>query len=192
MKKVLIFFLFLLITITYNLAPVHAVCPVCTVAVGAGLGLARYVGVDDIVSGIWIGGLILSSSFWLSNWLNKKYFSKHPTLKFPFLTSLPREILMKWGHLPLLTSTIMYIIVLLPLWISQTIGHPFNTIFGIDKLIFGTILGSIIFLLAVWADKKIREVKNKQLFVYQKVVLPVFSLIITSLLIYFYINSFKP
>src|SRR3990172_4136169 len=49
-----------------------AVCPVCTVAVGAGLGISRALGIDDTVTSVWIGGLILSMSFWLIDWLKKK------------------------------------------------------------------------------------------------------------------------
>src|SRR3989344_3021049 len=68
-------FLFLyLFPTAYFLLPTtaYAVCPICTVAVGAGLGLSRYFGIDDAVSSIWIGGIFLSSSFWLSDWLDKK------------------------------------------------------------------------------------------------------------------------
>lgn len=148
---------------------VYAVCPVCTVAVGAGLGLARYFGVDDIVSGVWVGGLVLSSSFWLSDWLKKR--------KFHFLQPIT-------SHLSFLISILMYLTVFIPLWIGKTIGHPFNTIFGIDKLIFGTILGSAAFLVAVFLDKKVRKIYGKQLFIYQKVVFPVGFLVILSLTAY--------
>ena len=34
----------------------HSVCPVCTIAVGAGLEGARLIGIDDIITGIWAGG----------------------------------------------------------------------------------------------------------------------------------------
>lgn len=37
-----------------------AICPVCTVAVGTDVGLCRWLGIDDVLSGIWIGGLIIS------------------------------------------------------------------------------------------------------------------------------------
>jgi len=47
-------------------------CPVCTVAVGAGIGLSRWFGVDDLVSGLWIGGLIVSLIGMTFLWLNKK------------------------------------------------------------------------------------------------------------------------
>lgn len=148
--------------------PSHAVCPVCTVAVGAGVGLARFLGVDDSVSGIWIGGLILSSSFWFSSWLQKR-------------VSLPKLLS---SHLPLPISILMFLLTLIPLQISGVIGHPFNTFWNIDKLIFGTIFGSVIFLVALAADKKVRQVKGHQLFVYQKVIFPVSALIISSLVMY--------
>jgi len=145
-----------------------AVCPICTVAVGAGLGLSRYIGIDDAISGIWIGGLILSSSFWLSDWLSKK----------KYLTNTPRnQALVAFG---------MYALFLLPLWYTDVIGHPFNTILGIDKIVFGTILGSNAFLASVWFDKKVREKRGKQFFNYQKVIFPLIVLTMTSLVIYFY------
>ena len=52
--------------------PAKAVCPVCTVAVVAGLGLSRWLGIDDSVSGLWIGAVTVSISMWTINWLHKK------------------------------------------------------------------------------------------------------------------------
>ncbi len=147
--------------------PVHAVCPVCTVAVGAGLGLARYLGVDDTVSGVWVGGLILSSSFWLSSWAQKRKL-------LPSLNS----------YLSLLSVVFMFLIVLLPLWFSKIIGHPFNTIYGVDKLVFGTIVGSLVFLLGMNLDKQVRKAAGHQFFLYQKVVFPVAALALGSLAMY--------
>src|SRR5512137_837679 len=72
-----LFIVYSLFFIFFNLlfAPaVHAVCPVCTIAVGAGLGISRALGIDDAVTSIWIGGLILSMSFWAIDWMEKKEF----------------------------------------------------------------------------------------------------------------------
>jgi len=52
--------------------PARAVCPICTVAVGAGLGISRWIGIDDSVTGVWVGGLILSSGLWMADWVKKK------------------------------------------------------------------------------------------------------------------------
>jgi hypothetical protein len=146
----------------------HAVCPICTVAVIGGLGLSRYLGIDDAVSGIWIGGLIISSAFWFADWIQKK------------------KPILHTAYYILLSVTLMVLFVFIPLHYSGITGHPFNKILGIDKLIFGSIVGAITFLLGVFADKKVREVKGHQLFIYQKVVFPISALVISSLLMYFY------
>jgi len=168
MKKFLkVLSVFSLYTLPSILFPsvAYAVCPVCTVAVVAGLGLSRWLGVDDTVSGVWIGGIILSSSFWFASWLKKK------NITFPYLT--------------VISAAIIYAIVLLPFQFAKIIGHPFNTLWGVDKLILGTLIGSIVFLAAVFADRKVREIKGKQLFNFQRVVFPVGALAIMSLVFYF-------
>src|SRR3989344_5151509 len=119
MNKIVKVFVFILVPITYLLmpAPAKAVCPICTVAVGAGLGLSRYLGIDDAVSSIWIGGLILSSSFWLIAWLKKKDFKA--MRQFNNITN-------QYSNLTIII--LMYALVLLPLWLSHIIGHHFNTV----------------------------------------------------------------
>ena len=79
----------------------------------------------------------------------------------------------------------MYLLVLVPLKLNGSIGIARNTLWGIDKILLGTGVGSIIFLIGIWADKKVRKVKGKQLFIYQKVAFPVFALIITNLIFFF-------
>ena len=71
MKYLLGLFVTLLAYLTTT-TQAHAVCPICTVAVGAGLGISRWLGIDDSVTGVWIGGLILSSGLWLADWIGKK------------------------------------------------------------------------------------------------------------------------
>lgn len=164
----------MLLATRYLLLPskAWAVCPICTVAVGAGLGFSRYLGIDDAVTSIWIGGLLMSISFWTIDWLGKKDF----------------KIFRKLNNNQIAISSFIlwYAITLIPLWLGDIIGHPLNTILGVDKILFGTFLGSIMFLYGVWADKKVRNIKGKQLFSYQKVVFPVISLVISSLLVYYY------
>ncbi len=80
---------------------------------------------------------------------------------------------------------LMYLFVLIPLRMNGSIGILQNSLWGIDKIVLGVAIGSIIFLFGVWADKKIRKVRGKQLFKFQKVALPVASLIIASIVLYF-------
>ncbi|MFH8080873.1 MAG: hypothetical protein QXO84_03280 [Candidatus Aenigmatarchaeota archaeon] len=151
--------------------PVLAVCPLCTVGVAVGLGLSRYLGIDDIITGIWIGALLLSLSMWLIDWMKKKkiVFSK-------------TEIILP----------IIYFIVILPLYFLGFIGHAENTFFGIDRLIFGILLGTLIFLSSVMADNYLRKINdNKVLFAYQKVIIPLFFLIISSIVVYLLLGIFS-
>src|SRR3989344_7886321 len=117
-----------------------AVCPVCIVAVSAGLGLSRWLGVDDIVSSIWIGALLASLSIWTIIWINKKNWTfKYQKIVIP---------------------VVYYLLTLLPLYYYDIIGHPSNKIFGIDKIIFGAFLGTAAFLASVRLHNYLKQ-KNQ-------------------------------
>lgn len=160
-----------------------AVCPVCTVAVGAGLGLAEWLGIDDSISGLWIGALIISLSIWTINWLN----AKSSTLRNSESSAFGREK-SKFGKKirDILIFLGYYAIVILPLYWKGKIGHPLNRLCGIDKLLFGIILGSILFALGVILHSYIRKRNaNISYFKGQKIAFPVSLLIIASLILYF-------
>lgn len=142
-------------------------CPICTVTVVAGLGISRLLGIDDIITSIWIGAFILSFSFVTHNWIIKKW----PKFKLPY------------GLYVVILTT--YLLVLIPFWLDGVIGIVRNTLWGIDKILLGILVGSFTFLFGVWVDKKVRKLNNnKQFFAYQKVVFPVLALTITSLVFY--------
>jgi len=151
-------------------APVaKAVCPLCVVAVGAGLGLSRWIGLDDVVSSIWIGALLASLSIWTITWLNKK----------------------GWGfkYQKVVIPVAYYALVLVPLYYSDIIGHPLNKIFGIDKIIFGSALGTVVFLAALWLHSYLRtKNQGKSFFPYQRITLSVAILLLTSIILYFLIK----
>ena len=137
-------------------------CPVCTVTVIAGLGISRLLGIDDSLTSLWIGAFILSFSFITIDWIEKKW----PKLKIKRFT------------VPIIA--LMYLLVLIPLKTTGSIGISGNTLWGIDKIILGTMVGSLFFLAGAWADKKERKMRGKQLFPYQKVAFPIISLILAS------------
>jgi hypothetical protein len=146
--------------------PALAVCPVCTVAVGAGLGLAEWLGIDDSISGLWIGALIVSMSLWTINWLNGK------NIRFK-----GRKILIFLAY---------YAIVVLPLFWKGKIGHPLNRLCGVDKLLLGIILGSILFSTGVIFHNYIRKRnENRSYFKGQKIVAGILPLVIASIILYF-------
>jgi hypothetical protein len=145
--------------------PAHAVCPVCTVTVGAGLGISRMLGVDDTVVSVWVGGIILSAGFWLADWLKKKN--------------------VKVSYLSLISVSAMYFLTIVPLWYTKVIGLSHNKLFGIDKILLGTFIGSVLFLLGMFVDNQLRKRNNgKVYFQFQKVILPVAALMISSLVMF--------
>lgn len=151
-------------------APAHAICPLCTVAVGAGVGFSRSLGIDDSIVGVWIGGLLVSSSMWLIEWLRKKKTIKDK-----------KEIFWTIG-----IFLAMYALVIIPLKLSGVIGHPLNVLLGIDKVLLGIIIGSVVFFtmgrLHFFLTKKNND---KVYFPYQKVVIPVGGLLLATIILYF-------
>jgi len=142
-------------------------CPVCTVSVIAGLGISRLLGIDDTISSIWIGGLILSLSFITITWIAKKWPKFNP----------------KYYTVP--TFVLMYLFVLIPLKLDGTIGIVGNTILGIDKIIFGIFVGSVTLFIGALLDKLQRKKFEKIFFPYQKVIFPIVALIISSVIFYY-------
>ena len=77
MNKLLIAFASLVSTTVLYLvsAPLaHAqVCAVCTVAIAGGLGISRLLGVDDALTGVWLGAAIISLASFLGTTVAKKW-----------------------------------------------------------------------------------------------------------------------
>lgn len=148
--------------------PAQAVCPICVVAVGAGLGLSEYLGIDDTIAGLWIGGLLIALTLWTINWLNKRNW--------------------RFGQRDLrniLVAILYYGLTIWPLWSRDLIGLPQNRFWGIDKLILGIGLGTLAFLGASLWYTRIKNRRGKALFPFQKVAMPVGFLVILSLIFYF-------
>jgi hypothetical protein len=145
--------------------PAQAFCPVCTVAVGVGVGLSRWLGIDDTISGVWIGGMIVALIMWAVDWLNKK------EINFKFKT--------------VITSIVFYALTIVPLYFTGIMGHPLNKILNVDKLLFGIVGGTIAFLAGVWInDFLLKDNDNKNYFPFQKVTLTLVMLLFMSLIFY--------
>jgi len=158
--------IFLLILGLLIITQAQAICPICTVAVGAGIGLAQWLGIDDVITGLWIGGFTISISVWTINWLNKK------NIHF-----FGRKILVFLGY---------YALILIPLYLKGIIGHALNKLWGYDKLLLGIIIGSIVFAAGAITYQCLKN-KNqgRAYFPFQKVLMPISGLIIFTIVFYF-------
>ncbi|MEK7203323.1 MAG: hypothetical protein AAB653_03330 [Patescibacteria group bacterium] len=144
---------------------VKAVCPICTVTVCVGVGLSRWIGVDDAITGLWIGALNIPLIIWTIDWLNKK------NIRF-----FCRKLLIIF---------IYYLAIFLPLYQFNLINIRYNKLWGFDKLLLGIIIGSIVFLINVLLYEYLKKKNNnKAYFPFQKIIMPIGSLIILSFLFY--------
>jgi len=140
-------------------------CPVCVVAIGAGLGFSRWFGIDDVISSIWIGAFMVSLISWTLIFMRKKNWNFHDdgiiiTLSYIALTYIP-------------------------LYYAGIVGHPENQIWGIDKIIFGSFAGSFMVYVGHWLHAYLKKINNnKSFFNYQRVVVPVAVLLLTSIILW--------
>lgn len=164
MKKISKLFLTTILLLS-SIKQAQAVCPVCTVAVAGGLGISRWIGIDDSVMGIWIGGLILSSGFWMADWASKKSWR----IPYPKILSI----------------LLMILFVIPPLYMAKMIGSSGNTLWGIDKILLGTAVGSGLFYAGMKLDEWLRTTNENKVYIYyQKVIVPVFFLTIGSVVFF--------
>lgn len=148
--------------------PAKAVCPVCTVLVTGGVGLSRWLGVDDSVSGLWVGGLTVSVIIWTLEWMDRK--------KMLFKG---RTIMVTAGY---------YALILSSFYLTNLISDPIRTICACttDKLFLGIVVGSFAFWMgASWYYFLKEKNGGKAHFPFQKVAMPLFPLIVLSFYFYF-------
>jgi len=141
------------------------ICPVCTIAVAGGLGLSRWLGIDDFISAVWIGGLALSITVWSWNYLKEKH-------KLNAVTGFSAFFF-------------IYFSILFPLYKMRFFGISGNTLWGKDKIIIGIIAGTIAFWLGAFLHSWLKKRNaGKVYFPFQRVVFP-FALLLAASVIYY-------
>ncbi len=130
---------------------VYAQCPVCVITVGGGLFIAKKLGVDDLLTALWISGLNTAISFWFVSFIKKPKILRNPLI---------------WTAI-MFVSTLVYFIT------TKQMYHKNNTFLHMDKVLIGLVVGMIVWLLGIGLDKLIRKYNHgKVLFFYQKVIVP--------------------
>ncbi len=137
--------------------------PICAIGIASGLGISRWLGIDDITLGLWIGALILSFSIQFNIFLSKKGKS------FPY------------SFWVIFIAT--YLLSFLPILKTLT-QDPVCNICGLPRIICGSVLGALTLFLVDKANLFVIDKHNKKVyFYYQKVIIPIIGLIIVSMII---------
>jgi hypothetical protein len=138
----------------------YAVCPICTVAVGAGLEGARLLGVDDVITGAWAGAFTLIMIFW--------------TAKFMARRGIDNAI---WYAL----DVVVWYAFLALMYMTPGLTYGANLIFGMDQFLVGIVSGSVVFYAAEkWNHNLLGKNGGKSYFKFQKVIIPFGALLALS------------
>lgn len=151
-------------------------CPLCTAGAAIGLGIARYYGVDDLVIGLWLGALAVSTALWINSVVNNQ-MNKRKLKPVPFQGTIV--------FIAMVAATIV------PFYFAGFFkGMPgmSDTIFGTNRLVVGTIIGGIVTFGAPSLSNFIKRMK-KAVFPYQTVILTFGILVILSVL-FWYITKY--
>lgn len=166
MKKILSSVLFAMIALLLFLPVANAMCPVCTVAVGAGLEGARLLGVDDVITGIWAGGLTMSLIGWTANYMRKRGVSRPIWYILNFVAYY----------------AILAMVYFIP-YDNPIVFFNDRCMWGIDQFLLGVLTGSIVFfLMELWYSKIKANNGGHAQFPFQKVVMPFGGLFIVTLI----------
>ncbi|MGB9609173.1 MAG: hypothetical protein ACPL3E_02235 [Minisyncoccia bacterium] len=142
-----------------------AVCPLCVVAVAGGIELSRWLKIDDLITGLWIGGLIVALIYWTIDFLNKKG-ARFWLKEF-------------WAIL------FWYVLIFGGLSWSGISSQPISSFSFLNKINLGIILGSLGFWFGAELYTYLKEKNNgRAYFPFQKVVMPILPLLILSIIFY--------
>lgn len=142
-------------------------CAVCTIAVGASLEIARRLGVDDSVVGVWAGAFLTLVGYWTIKWFDHKKWHFKGRNPLILILSVSMVGFMYIGKLS---------------YHSEVIG-----ILYLDPFLFSVILGAAELILSSnfyqWMKAKNGHHAH---FPFEKVVVPVLVLTLTSFYFYYF------
>ncbi len=174
MIKILIGFAFILMALPLVLA--H--CPLCTTGAAVGVGIARTYGVDDSIVGLFLGALIVSSALWFNKWLTKKVNYKLPSFIMVLVSFLIFAIPFYYAGLIINFEMVKS----MPSAYGMTgLGIFGLAQFGVDKLLFGMLLGTITIWLVFGIGDHITKKRGKRLFDYQGLSFMILALMVLTL-----------
>ncbi len=154
------------VLLSYSIPTASAMCPLCTAGAAIGLGIARYYGVDDTIVGIWLGALAVSTALWINRIVKKR-------------------VKVSTGLQALVIAAVI-VSTVLPFYFAGFFnGMPTmaNTILGVNRLVFGVVLGGAISFIGAPVSNHIKRRRNAAV-PYQSILLTLGLLVAASLLLW--------
>ncbi len=150
-----------------NKAFANPACAVCTIAVGASLGIARKMGLEDNIVGLWAGAFLALMGYWMIKWFDKKgwkFFGRDFVL-----------IALSVGMIGFM-------------YISDLVYSPIPILYVLylDAFLFSTILGAVILIYTSAWYQWMKRKNGKAHFPFEKVVIPVVALVLASVYLQYY------
>jgi len=161
----------------------QAQCAVCTLAIVGGLGISRWLGVDDIYVGVWLGAAIFGAAGFGGSLVAKRWPG------------------FKGGKHIVMVAVILFAGV--ALYFADGFIKPFdngircdtepcnNISYTLTNLAQGMIIGIICLYAGLYLDKALRQLKDdggKPYFPFQKVVCPLVMIILGTLAAWFLVS----
>lgn len=171
MKKI---FLLLPLFLVFLLQEVMAHCPLCTIGAAAVSVGALGLGVNNYVVGIFIGAFAVSTGWWLSNLIKKKYFKGQRALIILasfLLTIIPL--------LPILGNTVSSIYISL----FGNYGSLLNRTYIINPFLIGSIYGGFLVTITPALSNKLTNLRKGKHLPYQGIILTFVLLLISAVVI---------
>ena len=143
-------------------------CPLCIAATGTAVAFARFYGVQDLVTGTLLGGVIISSSLWLHLFLKKRNKGK--------------------DYIPFQEFIILFLSVLSSLVSIYFVdGGISGYLYGLSDLAFGMLTGSFVSIAAFQIHEFLRRMHgNKNYFPFQAIALVLLFLAVSIWSYYFF------
>ncbi len=142
-------------------------CAVCTVAIGASLSVARRLGVDDCVVGVWSGAMLAIIGYWTIRFFEKRNWN------FP-------------GRDPILM--VLSVAMIGFMYLGEMTYSPMILGFlYIDSFLFSNIIGALTFIGGMHFYQWLKAKNGGHAhFPFEKVVLPVAMVLFVSLMFHWY------
>lgn len=164
-KKALEVVKFSILYVLCTCRTVYTACPVCALAVGGCVAFSKRFGIDDTIIGIWVGALLASlvgMTVTLLNRMNIKFIGRKPLIAVSYIA------LVVW-----------------PLYYKGYLWLPGNTLWGMDKMLLGIVLGIVVFCMGCISYAYVKRANGGHAyFPLQKVVMPIGMLLIMSFIMY--------